>query len=290
MFSIINSVYKGSDGSTYYYYVCQRDVIRQNRRSTTSRNLKGVAKHEFCPARIYVRKIILPSDELEIQVSYCDIHSHNPEFKDTRHHRLPRGMVKNLENLVHMGVPTRIIREQYEAPLKQVQNLNEIDWCVDSYIPNRKIDNIRQKIKKLNLRYPDEGTAVNMFVQENRSSIFVYKPQGQEHAEIGNLNLDHLIDKKAEARDQKKEIVDTFILGIQSERMRKVMAEGIHRCLSIDEKHNTNLQKFVLLNFIVPSSENYTQWDIFLPIEWTKILSSVFLKFSKQKIRKCTSY
>jgi len=253
----------------YEYYVCQKDVVRPYSRNIIPRNKKGVVEYVVCPARMYVEKRNIP-DGMDIMVTYCNFHSHELKFSDTKHHRLPRDVVTNIESMIHLGVGNRHVKHQYESSLIRFDDFEGMKWSVDYDIPSKKIKTRRSKIRKIDLLHEKESTSLDMKVHNLGPSVFVYKRQGQETSEIGNLDLSHI--KCAKKR------IDTFVLGIQSERMRRMMAQGVERCLNVDGKFGTNIHDFQLLSFIVPTefAEVYPVVFIITNCQDEKTLEKIF--------------
>jgi hypothetical protein len=112
-----NSVYfskqrgdKEGKSTKHSYYICQQDGSEQLHRThdqparkTDRKNTKGQIKTgTTCPARMSVHT---NSGSGMIDVTYVRTHSHEPSFKDTEHHPIPKSIRTEIESKIVLGIP-----------------------------------------------------------------------------------------------------------------------------------------------------------------------------------------
>lgn len=218
---------------TYIYMICQYDKPRfhENEISVWS---KGYTPHIPCPARMVIHRM----NSGKVEVCLINEHTHPLKYPNTRYHRLPVCTRNQIINLVALDVPTKNIENLYQEEAASAE-IYEGEGVVTDFVSWHNIRNYRYRYANFKF-HPNDLIALKIWIKNNRAKVFLFKDSTSKTPEIGSL--------EGEYHD------DLFVLGIQRDRMRARMREGVHRIICVDETHKTNPYKFQLVNFVVPDS------------------------------------
>ena len=242
---------KEGKSTKYSYYICQQDGSEHPHRAqddparkTDRKNSKGQVKTgTICPARMSVHT---DTETGKIGVKYMRTHSHEPTFKDTEHHPIPKSIRTEIESKIALGIPVTQIRRDLRGGLGERENRSDSTSTGQlrayQFVSKRIMHEMHRKLNANTRLHPRDNMSTYLLIKklanEKYNPILLYKSQG-DAIFIG----DPAVEKLPHAKE-------LFAVGIQTNEQLQMMNN--RQILCIDATHGTNQYGYSLTNLLVP--------------------------------------
>lgn len=240
----------GQSSSRVKYFYCQHDGLSHNERKTSRCNKKGRVKvGHHCIAKMQVWK----DDYGLINVNYEPTHNHVCSSADFVHQPVPQDLSMYINEKLLWGVtPHDVLKDVMKKHIPKTLSIDNIKNCKAAILTKKRIAERARKMREKRRFHKDEAKALFLMVEQlskEEDCIVLYKPFNHE-VKHGPKEIDHLPDSKS-----------LFMLGIQTKRQAKLLAEHCHKIVLVDETHGTNHHKYQLLTLMV-IDDNRRGWPV----------------------------
>lgn len=227
-------------GMKMLYYKCQRDGSDQAHRKkgmpsrlTSRKAQKGSVKSNiWCPARIKGKMDTVTG---RITAVYIQSHSHPISCEDTRHHRLPELLRKEILAKFARGHSIDDVYKDLHKPRNMDDNASPL-INKQHLVSKRILYMLQAGVARSRKLHDDEKTSVRLLVDKLQSEEFnpvlMFKAVGESVLE-GSVTASYV-------EHMKRVREDAFILALQTKEQLMLLEKHGSKMICVDATHVTN--------------------------------------------------
>ncbi|XP_072026573.1 uncharacterized protein [Amphiura filiformis] len=240
-----------SQGVKSLYFKCQKDGNDQPHRKkgqpgrlTDRKAHKGSVKSNmWCPARINAK---LNTKTGHVSVFYIQSHSHPISYEDTKHHRLPELLRKEIMAKFARGISIDEIYNDLHKPRDMENNASPL-LNKQHYVSKRFLYMLRTKVTSSKKLHEDEKTSVRLLVEKLKSESFdpvlMFKAANENTIEGDGLasyaeHIQHIGE-------------GTYVVALQAKEQLTLLERSGNKAICIDATHTVNRWGIQLVTLFV---------------------------------------